>query len=55
MTSVKPQKFSPKELRGRVQNAFFGLENAQKLLLSLFKNDEDFIEMGSVSLAASNE
>ena len=55
MTSVKPQKNSPNELRGRVQNAFYGLENAQKSLLSLFKNDEDFIEMGSVSLAAPNK
>ena len=51
MTSVKPQKNSPNELRGRVQNAFYGLENAQKSLLSLFKYDEDFI-VGSVSLAA---
>ena len=47
------EKISPKELRGRVENAFFLLENAQK---SLFKNDQqDSLEIDLLLLATPNE
>ena len=46
------EKIIRKELRGRVENASFRLENAPKSLKSLLKNDQqDFIEIGSLSLA----